>query len=444
MQFKPAVTALVSAVALATLLSGCKKEEAAPAAQAPQVGVVTIQPQAFTLTSELPGRTSAYRVAEVRPQVNGIILKRLFKEGSEVKEGQQLYQIDPAVYEATLANAKANLLATRSLAERYKQLIDEQAVSKQEYDDANAKRLQAEASLKSAQIDLRYTKVLAPISGRIGRSSFTEGALVSNGQTDAMATIQQLDPIYVDVTQSTAELLKLRRDLESGQLQKAGDNAASVQLVLEDGSLFKQEGRLEFSEVAVDETTGSVTLRALFPNPDHTLLPGIYGAWISPMPIALTTACTLLAAPSLARMLLMWNVTVRSEMLSCSPISLAVRPSLVQLSTSRSRLVSEMLAAGDSFGTRNRPISECERLASQLACSVRLLISAGVRRSERRAMVNSPNTPRAAQLDCATPTDMPKSRASRQSDGCSAASASGQMIMFGLAAPSRTVGSISM
>ena len=276
MQFKPAVTALVSAVALATLLSGCKKEEAAPAAQAPQVGVVTIQPQAFTLTSELPGRTTAYRVAEVRPQVNGIILKRLFKEGSDVKEGQQLYQIDPAVYEATLGNAQANLQATRSLAERYKQLIDEQAVSKQEYDDANAKRLQAEASLKSAQIDLRYTKVLAPISGRIGRSTFTEGALVSNGQTNAMATIQQLDPIYVDVTQSTAELLKLRRDLASGQLKKAGENAASVQLVLEDGSLFKQEGRLEFSEVSVDETTGSVTLRALFPNPDHTLLPGMF------------------------------------------------------------------------------------------------------------------------------------------------------------------------
>lgn len=276
MQFKPAVTALVSAAALATLLSGCKKEEAAPAAQAPQVGVVTIQPQPFTLTSELPGRTSAYRIAEVRPQVNGIILKRLFKEGSDVKEGQQLYQIDPAVYEAALGNAQANLQATRSLAERYKQLIDEQAVSKQEYDDANAKRLQAEASLKSAQIDLRYTKVLAPISGRIGRSAVTEGALVNNGQTNAMATIQQLDPIYVDVTQSTAELLKLRRDLESGQLQKAGDNAASVQLVLEDGSLFKQEGRLEFSEVAVDETTGSVTLRALFPNPDHTLLPGMF------------------------------------------------------------------------------------------------------------------------------------------------------------------------
>ena len=277
MQFKPAVTALVSAVALATLLSGCNKEEAtAPAAQAPQVGVVTLQPQAFTLTSELPGRTSAYRVAEVRPQVNGIILKRLFKEGSEVKAGQQLYQIDPAVYEASLANAQANLQATRSLADRYKQLIDEQAVSRQEYDDANAKRLQAEASLKSAQIDLRYTKVMAPISGRIGRSSVTEGALVSNGQTNAMATIQQLDPIYVDVTQSSAELLKLRRDLEGGHLQKAGENAAKVQLILEDGSTFGQEGRLEFSEVSVDETTGSVTLRAVFPNPDHTLLPGMF------------------------------------------------------------------------------------------------------------------------------------------------------------------------
>ena len=276
MQFKPALTALVSAVALATLLSGCKKEEAAPAAQTPQVGVVTLQSQAFTLTSELPGRTSAFRVAEVRPQVNGIILKRLFKEGSDVKEGQQLYQIDPAVYEANLGNAQANLQATRSLADRYKQLIDEQAVSRQEYDDANAKRLQAEASLKSAQIDLRYTKVLAPISGRIGRSAFTEGALVSNGQANAMATIQQLDTIYVDVTQSTAELLKLRRDLESGQLKKAGENAAKVELILEDGSKYAQEGRLEFSEVSVDETTGSVTLRAVFPNPDHTLLPGMF------------------------------------------------------------------------------------------------------------------------------------------------------------------------
>ncbi|MHC2147444.1 efflux RND transporter periplasmic adaptor subunit [Pseudomonas sp. 210_17 TE3656] len=276
MQFKPAVTALVSAVALATLLSGCKKEEAAPVAHVPQVGVVTLQTQAYTLTSDLPGRTTAYRIAEVRPQVNGIILKRLFKEGTEVKEGQQLYQIDPSVYEATLASAQANLQSTRSLSERYKQLVAEQAVSRQEYDDAQAKRLQAEAALRSAQIDLRYTKVLAPLSGRIGRSSVTEGALVNNGQADAMAVIQQLDPIYVDVTQSSAELLKLRRELESGQLQKVGENAAKVTLTLEDGSIYRQEGRLEFSEVSVDPTTGSVTLRAVFPNPDHNLLPGMF------------------------------------------------------------------------------------------------------------------------------------------------------------------------
>lgn len=276
MQFKPAVTALVSAVALATLLSGCKKEEAAPVAQAPQVGVVTLQAQPYTLVSDLPGRTTAYRVAEVRPQVNGIILKRLFKEGSDVQEGQQLYQIDPSVYEATLASAQANLQSTKSLSDRYKQLVSEQAVSRQEYDDAQAKRLQAEATLKSAQIDLRYTKVLAPISGRIGRSAVTEGALVSNGQATAMATIQQLDPIYVDVTQSSAELLKLRRELESGALKKVGDNAAEVSLKLEDGSTYAQKGRLEFSEVSVDETTGSVTLRAVFPNPEHNLLPGMF------------------------------------------------------------------------------------------------------------------------------------------------------------------------
>ncbi len=276
MQFKPAVTALVTAVALASLLSGCKKEEAAPAPPPPQVGVVTLQPQAFTLTSELPGRTSAFRVAEVRPQVNGIILKRLFKEGGDVKAGQQLYQIDPAVYEATLKSAEANLRSTKSISDRYKQLVDEQAVSRQEYDTAVSNRMESEASLQSAQINVRYTKVYAPISGRIGRSSVTEGALVNNGQTDAMATIQQLDPIYVDVTQSSVELLELRRELESGRLQKSGENSAAVKLTLEDGSQYKLDGKLEFSEVSVDPTTGSVTLRAVFPNPDHTLLPGMF------------------------------------------------------------------------------------------------------------------------------------------------------------------------
>jgi membrane fusion protein (multidrug efflux system) len=277
MQFKPAVTVLVTAVALASLLSGCsKKEEAAPAPPPPQVGVVTLKTQAYTLTSELPGRTTAFRIAEVRPQVNGIILKRLFTEGADVKAGQQLYQIDPALYQATLDSAKATYESSNSLAGRYKQLINEQAVSRQEYDTAVGSAREAKAAVQTAEINLRYTKVYAPISGRIGRSLVTEGALVSNGQADAMATIQQLDPIYVDVIQSSAEMLKLRRDLESGKLQKAGDNAAKVKLVLEDGSLYPTEGKLEFSEVSVDQTTGSVTLRAVFPNPDHTLLPGMF------------------------------------------------------------------------------------------------------------------------------------------------------------------------
>ncbi|MNQ73434.1 Multidrug resistance protein MexA precursor [compost metagenome] len=277
MPMKPAFAALVSAIALATLLlTGCQEASAPPPAETPKVGVVTLQPQSFTLTTELPGRTSAYRIAEVRPQVNGIIQKRLFTEGSEVKAGQQLYQIDPAVYTATYKSAQASLASAQSLAERYKDLVSDQAVSKQAYDESQAARLQAEAALEKAKIDLRYTKVLAPISGRVGRSAVTEGALVNNGQTLAMATIQQLDPIYVDVTQSTKDLLRLRREMAEGQLAKAGDNGAKVSLMLEDGSEYPHQGSLEFSEVSVDEGTGSVTLRAVFPNPDHTLLPGMF------------------------------------------------------------------------------------------------------------------------------------------------------------------------
>jgi membrane fusion protein (multidrug efflux system) len=276
MHLKTVISPLVAAVALTVTLCGCKEEEAAPAPKTPEVGVVTLHPQTFTLVSDLPGRTTAFRIAEVRPQVDGIILKRFFKEGSEVKAGDQLYQIDPSVYNATLSSAQASLASSKSLADRYQQLIKEQAVSRQEYDDALSTKLQAEATLKSAQINVRYTKVMAPISGRIGRSAVTEGALVSNGQTTAMATIQQLDPIYVDVTQSSSEILKLRRELANGQLQKTGENSAKVSLTLEDGSSYGQGGKLEFAEVSVDETTGSVTLRAVFPNPDHTLLPGMF------------------------------------------------------------------------------------------------------------------------------------------------------------------------
>ncbi len=276
MPVKSACAALISIVAAASLLSGCQEESAPPPQQMPQVGVVTLESEPFAVTSSLPGRTAAYRIAEVRPQVNGIIQKRLFDEGSEVKAGQQLYQIDAAVYEAAFKSAEASLASSKSLADRYALLVKEQAVSRQAYDEARAAALQAQANLERARIDLRYTKVLAPISGRIGRSAVTEGALVSNGQTQALATIQQLDPIYVDVTQPARDLLQLRRDLAEGRLERASEGAAKVTLTLEDGSEYDHEGQLEVAEVSVDAGTGSVTLRAVFPNPDKVLLPGMF------------------------------------------------------------------------------------------------------------------------------------------------------------------------
>ena len=279
MSIKPARAALITLFA-ASLLAGCQEEAAAPAAsdaqQAPQVGFVTLKAEPFALTTELPGRAQPFRIAEVRPQVDGIIQKRLFTEGSDVKAGQQLYQIDDAVYQATLKSAQARLASTKSLADRYALLVEEQAVSKQAYDEARAANLQAEAELERARINVRYTKVLAPISGRIGRSAVTEGALVSSGQAQEMAIIQQLDPIYVDVTQPARDLLNLRRDLAEGRLQKAGENAAKATLTLEDGSAYAHEGKLEFSEVSVDAGTGSVVLRAVFPNPDKVLMPGMF------------------------------------------------------------------------------------------------------------------------------------------------------------------------
>ena len=272
-------TAVALTLAGALLLSACDNTSDSSADQeqpAPKVGIVTLSSESYTLTSELPGRTAAYRIAEVRPQVNGIIQKRLFTEGSEVTANQQLYQIDPAIYDANLKTAQANLLASRSLAERYKVLVEERAVSRQQYDDAQANRLAAEAALERAKIDQRYTKVLAPIAGRIGRSTASEGALVSSGQPQELAVIQQLDPIYVDVTQSANDLLRLRRELADGQLEKAGETAAEVSLKLQDGSDYPHKGQLEFSEVSVDASTGSVTLRAVFPNPDALLLPGMF------------------------------------------------------------------------------------------------------------------------------------------------------------------------
>ncbi|MBI6605282.1 solvent efflux RND transporter periplasmic adaptor subunit SrpA [Pseudomonas sp. S4_EA_1b] len=259
------------------LITGCgEQKQSSVAVTPPEVGVYTVRSQALTLTTDLPGRTSAYRVAEVRPQVSGILEKRSFVEGAEVKLGQQLYQIDPRTYEARLRRAEANRTSAENLARRYETLLQTKAVSKQQYDDALAAWKQAEADYQVARIDVQYTRVLSPISGRIGRSAVTEGALVTNGQAQSLATVTQLDPIYVDVTQPITKLLGLQKALESGRLQNSGENQAHVSLSLDDGSAYPLPGVLKFSEVSVDPTTGSVTLRAEFPNPDRKLLPGMF------------------------------------------------------------------------------------------------------------------------------------------------------------------------
>ncbi|MGA3085447.1 MAG: efflux RND transporter periplasmic adaptor subunit [Thermodesulfobacteriota bacterium] len=256
----------------------------------PEVAVVTIQPKQLAITTELPGRTSANLVADVRPQVGGIIQKRLFTEGSEVKTGQVLFQIDPELFQEALHNAKAalmrseaNLQAIRLKADRMRELLVEKAVSQQDYDDAAAALKQTEADIQywkamveTALINLKYTAVTAPISGRIGRSNVTVGALVTAQQPAALATVQRLDPMYVDVPQSTTEVLRLRRSLEEGLLDQNGANQKKVQLILEDGTAYPLAGTLQFRDVTVDPTTGSVILRAIFPNPNGVLLPGMF------------------------------------------------------------------------------------------------------------------------------------------------------------------------
>ncbi|AOB38665.1 efflux RND transporter periplasmic adaptor subunit [Bordetella parapertussis] len=284
--------AALSLAALTLTLAACGKEQqAAQQGGQPQVGVVTLKTQSVALFSELPGRTAAYRIAEVCPQVSGIVQKRLFTEGGEVAAGQQLYQIDPALYQAevdsrraALARVQAQLKTATLLVQRYKPLVDTRAVSRQAYDDAVAARdqasadvLAAKAALDTARINLVYTKVLAPIGGIIGRSNVTEGALVTANQSAAVAAVQQIDPIYVDVTQSSVQLLRLKSALDSGLLQReAGEQSARVTLTLEDGTQYDQDGKLQFSEVTVDPGTGSVLLRAVFPNPQRKLLPGMF------------------------------------------------------------------------------------------------------------------------------------------------------------------------
>lgn len=287
-------SAVAARVALALVLAaqaGCaRKAPAAGRIAPPEVGVVVLRTEKVPLQTELPGRTAPFLISEVRPQVNGIVEKRLFQEGASVRAGQLLYQIDPAPYRAAadqaraqLANAQANLTTARLRAERYADLIKINAVSQQDDDDAEAASRQAQAAvqqsqaaLQAAQINLGYTGVRAPISGRTGRSSVTQGALVAAGQANALTTIQQLDPIYVDMTQSSAERLALERAIAQGREQGGGPSGTQVRLTLEDGSTYPLAGRLEFAEATVDPSSGAVTLRAIFPNPDGMLLPGMF------------------------------------------------------------------------------------------------------------------------------------------------------------------------
>ena len=284
---------LLFAASSLLVLAGCDKKPATPAAAATQpteVGVITVATRPVTLTRELPGRTSAFRIAEVRARVSGIVLKRLFTEGADVKEGQVLYQIDPAPYQAALDSAKASVaraeaaaLSARLQAERSEKLVAARAVSQQEFDSSVAARqgseaevAAAKAAVQTAEINLSYTRVTSPLTGRIGRSEVTEGAYVQQASATLLAVVQQLDPIYVDLTQSSTEVLQLRRALEAGQVTRAGHGEAKVQLILDDGRQYADAGALQFSDVSVNASTNSISLRALFPNPRGELLPGLF------------------------------------------------------------------------------------------------------------------------------------------------------------------------
>jgi membrane fusion protein (multidrug efflux system) len=296
--------AVLGLVLMSLLISACKSKVSARPAEPAEVAFVTVHPERVVLTTELPGRTAAYLVAEIRPQVNGLIQNRFFREGSDIKAGEILYQIDPAPYqaahtqakaalataEADLATAKANLPAIQSREERLKGLVAVHAVGQQDYDDASAALQQAQATieargaavevarsaLESARINLSYTPIRAPISGRIGISNVTVGALATAYQPTPLAVVQKMDPIYVDVVQASAAVLQLRQRMESGHLKKDGSLQSKVSLVLENGTPYMPLGILQFRDVTVDPTTGSMTLRMVFPNPDHVLLPGMF------------------------------------------------------------------------------------------------------------------------------------------------------------------------
>ena len=291
MSYPRALTRAVLCMLLSLMLLACEEGgKGAPGSSGPrEVVIIKLEPRREVYTTALAGRIASFQVAEVRPQVGGILQQRLFTEGADVKAGQALYQIDPATYEAALDSAQAalmkaeaNVTPARLKAERCRELLAIKAGSKQEYDDAQAAVKQAEAdvavnraAVKTARINLEYTKVRSPISGRIGKSAFTPGALVTANQAQALTSVRQLDPVYVDITQSSQDLLRLRAQFTNGELRSAAEEAP-VRLKLENGAMYPHEGRLQFTDVSVDESTGMVSLRALFPNPEHILLPGMY------------------------------------------------------------------------------------------------------------------------------------------------------------------------
>lgn len=283
---------LAATCVLALVLGACGRQGAAPTAtsEPPEVGVLTLQPEPHTFTIELPGRTSAYLVAEIRPQVGGIVQKRLFTEGAQVKAGQVLYQIDPASFEVTLslaqaqlAKAETNRRAAQVTAARNAELVKSNAISRQQYDDSQTALAQAQsdiaaakAAVQAAQLNLGYTRVKAPIAGLTGTSTVTPGALVTANQTALLTTVTQTDPLYVDVTQSSTEVLRLKKELAEGRLTRDEKGSARVTLVLDDGSTYPHPGTLQFSGVQVNPATGAVTLRATVPNPEGLLMPGMY------------------------------------------------------------------------------------------------------------------------------------------------------------------------
>jgi membrane fusion protein (multidrug efflux system) len=287
----PRPLAAVTLTLTAMLGAGCGASSKEGAANlAPEVGIIVLQPQHTSISTLLPGRTVAFRIAQVRPQVSGIIKQRLYTEGAAVAAGQPLYQLDPAPYQAAadsaraaLAKADANALTARQKFDRYQQLALSGDVSQQDRDDVTANLRQAEAdqatahaAIETAQINLGYTRIVAPIAGRTATSAYTEGALVTANQDNALTTVQQYDPMYVDLAQAAADVLRLRQEFSAGKLKQADARGARVQLLLDDGSLYSREGRLEFTGITVSESTGAITLRAVFPNPDGTLLPGMF------------------------------------------------------------------------------------------------------------------------------------------------------------------------